>query len=75
MLGINKYELMDYIGKTYIADVKENKGVYQAAITADRAEAQKASVTGTPSFIIGTQLIQGARPYPTFQEAINLFLK
>ena len=25
MLGINKYELMDYIGKTYIADVKENK--------------------------------------------------
>ena len=25
ILGINNYELMDYIGKTYIADVKENK--------------------------------------------------
>jgi len=24
LLGINKFEVMDYIGKTYIADVKEN---------------------------------------------------
>lgn len=25
LLGISRYELMDYIGKTYIADVKENQ--------------------------------------------------
>jgi len=24
LLGVNKFELMDYVGKTYIADVKEN---------------------------------------------------
>src|SRR3989344_5652749 len=46
------------------ADVKENRSTYRAAIAADRAEAKKANITGTPSFIIGTQLIQGARPYP-----------
>ncbi len=57
------------------ADVKENKSVYQAAITADRAEAQKANITGTPSFIIGTQLIQGSRPYNTFRQAIDPLLK
>lgn len=27
LLGITKYEMMDYIGKTYIADVKENKTI------------------------------------------------
>ena len=53
----------------------ESKELGKQIVEEARAEAQKASVTGTPSFIIGTQLIQGARPYPTFQEAINLFLK
>ncbi len=27
LLGVSRYELMDYIGKTYIADVQENKTI------------------------------------------------
>lgn len=57
------------------ADVQENKTSYQAAIAADRAEGQKANITGTPSFIIGTQLVQGARPYVEFKAAIDALLK
>ena len=57
------------------ADVKANTSTYQALINADRAEAQKAGVNATPSFVIGTQVVQGAYPYPTFQAAIDLLLK
>lgn len=57
------------------ADVKANTRAYQALIDADRAEAQKAGVGATPSFVIGTQVVQGAYPYPTFQAAIDLLLK
>lgn len=57
------------------ADVKANTSTYQAMIDADRVEVQKAGITGTPSFVIGTQLIQGNYPYATFQTAINALLK
>lgn len=57
------------------ADVKANTAAYQAAADADKAEAQKAGVNATPSFVIGTQLIQGAYPYPTFQSAIDPLVK
>ncbi len=57
------------------ADVKENTNIYRAAIDADRVEVKKAHITGTPSFVIGTQLIQGAHPYPTFKDAIDPLLK
>lgn len=57
------------------ADVKENTALYQAAVDADRAEAAKAGVNATPSFIIGTTLIQGAYPYANFQAAIDAALK
>jgi protein-disulfide isomerase len=57
------------------ADVKANTATYQAAIDGDRAEAQKAGVNATPSFVIGKQLIQGAYPYPTFQSAIDALVK
>jgi len=57
------------------ADVKANTGTYQAAIDADKAEAGKAGVNATPAFVIGTQVILGAYPYPTFQTAIDALLK
>jgi len=57
------------------ADVKANASTYQAAIDADKAEAQKAGVNATPSFVIGTQIIQGAYPYANFQAAIDAALK
>lgn len=57
------------------ADVKANAATYQAMVDSDRAEAQKAGVNATPSFIIGTQVIQGAYPYANFQAAIDAALK
>jgi len=57
------------------ADVKANTATYQAAVDADKAEAGKAGVNATPSFVIGTQLIQGAYPYATFQTAIDAVAK
>ena len=56
-------------------DVKANRSAYESAMNADKADAQKAGVNATPSFIVGTQVIQGAYPYPTFQTAIDTLLK
>ena len=56
-------------------DVKANKGAYQAMLNADKAEAQKVGIGATPSFVIGTEVIQGAYPYPAFQAAIDAALK
>ena len=57
------------------ADVKANRSAYEAQINADKAEAQKVGINATPSFVIGTEVIQGAYPYPTFQAAIDALLK
>ena len=57
------------------ADVKTNRSVYEVQMNADKAEAQKVGIGATPSFVIGTQVIQGAYPYPTFQAAIDAALK
>lgn len=57
------------------ADVKANTATYQAEADSDKAEAQKAGVNATPSLIVGTQLIQGAYPFGTFQTAIDAELK
>jgi protein-disulfide isomerase len=57
------------------ADVKANTSTYQAAVDADKVEAQKAGVNATPAFVIGTQLILGAYPYANFQTAIDAALK
>lgn len=56
------------------AAVAANKSAYDAAIDADRAEGQKFGINATPSFIIGTQLIQGAYPYANFKAAIDAVL-
>ncbi len=57
------------------ADVAANQATYDAAISADRTEAENFGITATPSFIIGTQVIAGAYPYATFQSAIDTELK
>lgn len=53
------------------AAVTANQTTYDAAINADRTEAQNFGINATPSFVIGTQMIAGAYPYATFQAAIN----
>ncbi|MBI4088560.1 thioredoxin domain-containing protein [Candidatus Kaiserbacteria bacterium] len=57
------------------ADVRANASAYQALLDADKAEAQKVGIGATPSFVIGTQVIQGAYPYPNFKTAIDAALK
>ena len=57
------------------ADVKANKAAYDAMMEADKAEAQKAGIGATPSFVIGTQVIQGAYPYANFKAVIDPLLK
>ncbi|MFZ2500532.1 MAG: thioredoxin domain-containing protein [Minisyncoccia bacterium] len=57
------------------ADVKANTSTYQAMVDSDKAEATKAGIRATPSFVIGTQLIEGAYPYAKFQSAIDAVLK
>jgi protein-disulfide isomerase len=57
------------------ADVKANSSAYQALMDADKAEGQKLGVGATPSFVIGTELIQGAYPYDRFQTAIDTLLR
>lgn len=56
-------------------DVKANKSTYQAMMDSNKAEAQKVGIGATPSFVIGTEVIQGAYPYATFQTAIDALLK
>ena len=57
------------------ADVKANTTIYQAAIDADKAEAEKVNINATPAFVIGTQTIMGAYPFSNFKTAIDALLK
>ncbi|MDP1707174.1 MAG: thioredoxin domain-containing protein [bacterium] len=56
------------------ADVKTNKKIYEEQMNDDKKEGQKVGIGATPSFVIGTEVIQGAYPYPTFQAAIDAAL-
>jgi len=58
-------------GAKIAADVKANTATYQAEIDADKAEAGKMGIQGTPAFIIGTTLLPGAYPYSNFQALID----
>lgn len=58
-----------------IAATKTNKAAYEAAIAADRDEAQKFGISATPSLVIGTQMLAGAQPYASFKAAIEAALK
>ncbi|KND51463.1 MAG: thiol:disulfide interchange protein [Parcubacteria bacterium C7867-001] len=51
--------------------MNENKSKYDAAIAANRAEASKFGVNGTPAGIIGTTLVAGAQPYSTIAPLID----
>lgn len=55
--------------------MEEKKAEYQKELDADKAEADKFGINGTPGFIIGKQLIVGAQPTDTFVQAIDEALK
>ncbi len=56
------------------ADVKVNTSIYRAEMDANKTSASKIGINATPSFVIGTKLIVGAYPYPTFKSAIDTVL-
>ena len=58
-----------------VAAVAANKDAYQKAIDADRDEATKFGIQGTPSFITGTTLIPGIADFSAFQKAFDPQLK
>jgi len=51
--------------------MEEKKTEYQQEMEADKAEAEKFGINGTPGFVIGKQLIVGAQPIGTFAQAID----
>lgn len=51
-----------------VALMNQKKSAYDAAMAADRAEAQKMGINGTPSFIIGTTMAVGS----TYEAATKL---
>lgn len=52
-----------------------NAVAYKAAMSADKTEAGTYGISGTPSFVIGKQLVIGAQPYATVKAAIDAALK
>jgi len=59
-----------------VVQLVASKGdVYQKEMDADKAEGTAMGITGTPSTIIGKQLISGAQPYSVFKQIIDLTLQ
>jgi protein-disulfide isomerase len=58
-----------------VALMNQNKAKYDAAMAADRAEAAKFGISGTPATVIGTTLLSGARPYGDVAALIDAQLK
>jgi protein-disulfide isomerase len=51
--------------------VEANSGEYQREMDADKAEGASLGINGTPSFIIGKQLVSGAVPYEQLKAAVE----
>jgi protein-disulfide isomerase len=49
-------------------------GTHRAAVAADLADATARGFNGTPTFLLGTQRIVGAQPFPVFAAAIDAAL-
>lgn len=55
--------------------MEEKKAEYQKEMAADKAEADKFGINGTPAFILGKRLIVGAQPTDAFIQALDAELK
>ncbi len=49
----------------------QKKSAIQAELDGDKSEGEKFGIQSTPAFIIGNQLINGAEPTSTFEQAID----
>jgi protein-disulfide isomerase len=52
--------------------VTTNGADYQKIMDADKAEGSAFGVSGTPSFVIGKQLLVGAQPYAALKQLVDL---
>ena len=68
-----KFAQMD--GAKIKQTVAANKAKYDAAMEADKTEGASFGIQGTPGFITGTTLIDGAQALPAFVAAIEAQLK
>ncbi|KKW44801.1 hypothetical protein A3C94_03055 [Candidatus Kaiserbacteria bacterium RIFCSPHIGHO2_02_FULL_55_17] len=57
------------------AEVNANRSEYEQRANEVTAEAQRLGVNATPSLIIGTELIAGARSYADFQTVLDALLR
>jgi protein-disulfide isomerase len=55
--------------------MQQRTSAYQSEMDADKAEGSSFGVTGTPSFIIGKESVEGAQPYAQIQAAVEDALK
>jgi protein-disulfide isomerase len=58
-----------------VALMNQKKAQYDAAMAADRDEAQKFGISGTPAMIIGTTMVSGAQPFSAVAPLIDAQLK
>jgi protein-disulfide isomerase len=56
--------------RTQLENMMKNKD-YFAELKADEAMAKQVGISGTPSFVIGNKLIEGAKPYSSFDSVIK----
>ncbi len=52
-----------------------DQGTHKAKVEADKADAEKAGVRGTPGFTVNGYFVSGAQPFPAFKKVIDLALK
>lgn len=66
------------LGADNVAKIEQlmtkNATAYQKEMDADKAEGSASGVTGTPGFVIGKRLVEGAQPYAAIKQVIDLTL-
>lgn len=55
--------------------MQKNASTYQAEMDADKAEGTGFGITGTPSMIVGKEMVEGAQPYAQIKSAVEDALK
>ncbi|UUZ45024.2 DsbA family protein [Janibacter limosus] len=75
-LKITDKKIMDWANEIGVPDLEQfekdsDSPELRAKVDADTREARRVGATGTPTFLIGRDLIVGAQPTEAFQQAID----
>lgn len=79
-LEITRAAIMDWAKEVDVPDLDEFEKALddpdlKAKVEADAKEARSVGATGTPTFVLGTELIVGAQPTDAFRQAIDAQLE